>query len=245
MATAFSIFVILLMAAMPIAFIGLIVYLVMRARKGTGDRTKQLQLVANQLGWSLVPKAPYTTIPYANSFNLFTQGTMQRVYNVLSGQRNGAQVMIFDYTFVRNYQRGLRFQTVALVLSNQINLPSFTLRPGGHLKDKLGLTLGHIISFPSHSGFSSQYVLEGKDEQAIRSMFGDSLLSYCEAHPGLSMQGGGGLLFVFREQVAVPPQNISLTIDESLHLFASLASLPAAVPPPLPPPPLPAAMATI
>jgi hypothetical protein len=79
------------------------------------------------------------------------------------------------------------------------------------------------VNFPSHPAFSSQYLLSGNDVPNIQRVFNDSLLSYCESNPGLSIEGGGEQVFIYREEFLVPPQNLAWFVNESLRLFNSFA----------------------
>ena len=119
-------------------------------------------------------------------------------------------MIVFDVTFdpSKYGKRATRQeQTVALLLSNQLNLPAFMLCPST-CKHKLGSIFSNSVNFPSHPAFSNQYLVSGNDVPNIRRVFNDSLLSYCESNPGLSIEAGGGQIFVYREEFLVPPQTL-------------------------------------
>lgn len=220
---------ILVIIAVPLIFIAGIVVLIISARSRSGNRTAQMQAVTNQMRWTFTQQVPYTSIPNASYFHLFTQGNWVRVLNVMSGQVEGAQVIVFDITFDSKYVHRTKphEQTVALFLSNQLSLPAFMLCPS-NWKHKLGSMFSNSVNFPSHPAFSGQYLLSGNDVPNIQRVFNDSLLSYCESNPGLSMEGGGEQVFVYREESLVPPQNLAWFVNESLRVFNSFrpSSLP-------------------
>jgi len=215
---------VLVMIAVPLIFIAGIVLLIVNARSRSGGRTAQMQAVTNQMRWTFTQQIPFTSIPNASCFHLFTQGNWVRVLNVMSGQVEGAQVIVFDITFDSKYVHRTkpREQTVALFLSNQLSLPAFMLCPF-NWKHKLGSVFSNSVNFPSHPAFSSQYLLTGNDAPNIQRIFNDSLLSYCESNPGLSIEAGGEQIFIYREESLVAPQNLPWFVNESLRVFKSFA----------------------
>jgi len=103
----------------------------------------------------------------------------------------------------------------------------------------LGATPSNQITFPNHPKFSSQFILMGADEAAVRRIFTDAVIEYCEMHPVLCMENASGFLVAFRQGVMAPPQSLTFYLDEAntlLRMFASgLSGIPMP-PPPLPPP---------
>src|SRR5258708_16076524 len=178
-----TIIIVLVILAVPFVFIAGIVVLIISARPRSGGRTAQMQAVTNQMRWTFTQQMPYTSIPNASYFHLFTQGNWVRVLNVMSGQIEGAQVIVFDITYDGKYVHRTKphEQTVALFLSNQLSLPAFMLCPS-NWKHKLCSMFSNSANFPSHPAFSSQYLLSGNDVPNIQRVFNDSLLSYCESN---------------------------------------------------------------
>jgi hypothetical protein len=132
------------------------------------------------------------------------------------GEAEGVPVTVFDYNFGRKWVKGqgtLRKQTVAMVQSDKLNLPAFFLRPA-NFRHKLGTVFSASISFPAQAAFSNQYLLSGNDETGVRQLSNDSALSFFEANPGWSTEGGGGQLFIYREDTLMPPQNIPWFVNE-------------------------------
>jgi hypothetical protein len=144
---------------------------------------------------------------------------------------------IFDHQFKRPFLNAYFLHTVVMAASNGVGLPSFVLRTTSFLANS-GVKPSNQITFPSHPKFSSQFVLMGTDEAALRRMFDEAVIEYCEMHPGLCMENANGLLFVFRQGVLAPPQSLAFYLDEAnmlLRMFASgLSGVPMAPPPPPP-----------
>ena len=215
----------LVIISVPLLFIGGIVFLLLRGRKGTAARGTQTQTVANEMGWKYLPQMSWRSIPYATSFHLFAQGSFQRIYHVTYGEAEGVQVTVFNYAFASKWGRNsMRHQTVAMFQSDKFNLPAFFLRPSS-FRHKLGAVFSASISFPTHAAFSNQYLLSGNDETGVRQLFNDSALSFFEANPGWCTEGGGGQLFFYQEDFLVPPQKIPWLVNEALRVLNLIHNL--------------------
>jgi len=229
------------MALIPVAFVAL--YFGLRQA-----RTNKMQAAAAALGWTLVPRPGYASIPYANSFQLFAQAHKRRIANLISGTRGPDQVMIFDYRAELSWFTNRPIvETIVLVISNQATLPTFRLREL-RFNSILGLPLVHPVSFTGRPLFTNTYGLDGEDEATLRRMFDNDMLTYVESNIGLTMEGSGGLLFVYRRGVMIAPENIARRVDEAIFLFHSFASSLSSSVPPFPPgtttavPPLPSSI---
>jgi hypothetical protein len=219
-----------LMAMVPVALIA--TYFGLRRA-----RTNKTRAAVAALGWTLVPRADYKSIPYANSFQIFAQAHQRRIANLISGMRGNDQVMIFDYSAEMSWFTNRPVvETIALVISNQAALPTFRMWEQ-RLSSILGLSPRHPISFTGHPVFTSTYGLDGEDEGALRRMFDNDMLAYLESNIGLNLEGSGGVLVVHRRGVMIPPEGIARAVDEALFLFHTFAAaLRSSAPPSLPPP---------
>ncbi len=197
---------------------GIIVFVVALTaynRKRARERTEHLRAIANFLGWEFGQEAPMHWIPRMEQFGLFNSGHSKRITNIMYGHTRGVKAALFDYTYVTGSgkHQSTHYQSVVYFEPVDLNLPFFSLRPENFLH-KLIAALGYQdIDFGNRPTFSSQYLLRGKDEPAIRSTFDDALLAFYEATPGISTDGGGNQIFIFREGKHTPPDQIRPFID--------------------------------
>ena len=206
---------------------------------GLGRRSK-MKTAAAQLGWTYVKSTPYTSIPAAASLHLFINGSGHRIANVMYGARDGVQMNLFDHQFHRPFHSRVLFAHTVIFTAPAVGLPVFVMRAAQFLHN-LGIKPAAQITFPDHPKFTSEFVLMGQDEAGIRHLFNDAVLEFCEARPGLCLESVGGYLFIFRQGVFAPPQNLGMYFDETktlLGLFAAALSREHIAPPPLPPPTL-------
>jgi carbonic anhydrase len=100
-----------------------------------------------------------------------------------------------------------------------MSLPYFSLR-SERIAHKIWAAFGYQdIDFGNRPGFSREYLLRGPDEQAIRNVFNDGLLSFYEMYLGTCTDGGGNQLFVYRENYRWEPQQIQPLIGLGLGVL--------------------------
>jgi hypothetical protein len=62
------------------------------------------------------------------------------------------------------------------------------------------------------------YHLRGEDEAAIRALFQPPILAALEQHPGLTIEGNGSQLFIFREGDVLDPEKWPAFFDEARQI---------------------------
>lgn len=201
--------------------IALVVLIFVYQRKKEKERTQQMQLTAGQLGWSFTPETTLNMIPGFERFALFNQGHTRKIKNMMYGEANGIKAAVFDYVYITGYGRNRRShaQSVAYLEPGNMSVPYFSLRPERTMH-KIFAAFGYQdIDFGQRPTFSSQYLLRGPDEQAIRQTFNDGLLSLLEANPGTCTDGGGNQLMVYREGYRWQPQEIQPLLGFGLSVL--------------------------
>ena len=118
-------------------------------------------------------------------------------------------------------------QSVICFQSPQLNLPKFQLRPE-HFFDKIGSKLGYQdIDFESHPTaveFSKKYLLRGKDEQTIRALFTDAVLTFFAAHPDkVCVEGSDDQLIWYQPGKIIEPEDIPAFMKEGFEVFRVFA----------------------
>jgi len=209
----------LLPILLGLLFMGAVIVLVIVATiynsKKARERTEYLRGVANLLGWQFGQEAPMNWIPNMGSFGLFNSGHSKSISNVMFGHSNGVKAALFDYTYVTGHgkHRTTHYQSVVYFEPTDLHLPFFSLRPENFMHKFIAALGYQDIDFGNRPTFSSQYLLRGNDEQAIRNAFHDALLAFYEANPGISTDGGGNQIFIFREGRHTPPDQVRAFID--------------------------------
>ena len=232
-----------LLWAIPLVIIGLILVglLILRAQKLSEQRLKKLKDFAEQMGMEFSEKGDSALLESLSAFDLFSKSGV-KITNVLYGDSEQLgygeefEVRILECTQDIG-EDGQVHQTVICFRSPHLSLPDFSMRPE-HVFHKIGSVLGYQdIDFESHptaAEFSKKYLLRGKDEQKIRVLFTDKVLTFFAAHPDVGnghlpfwhwsqhmvcVEGSGDQLILYRDGIRIKPEDIPAFMKEGFEVF--------------------------
>ena len=206
-------FMVVLMGG-TVALVAGVLYTTIRARKA---RTEAMRLVATTMGFSFEEKIPAEAL---GAFPLLEHGRGREGRNVLAGTLAGRPVTICDYRYVISSGKSSHevIQTVVAFTEAQLGLADFELRPENVLH-KLGAVFGYQdIDFDSNEEFSTQYLLRGRDEEAIRRVFNSRVLMLLSSQPDWSVQASAGRLLVFHSAKVAEAASIPAFAADALRL---------------------------
>ena len=192
------------------------------------QRLKKLKDFAEQMGMEFSEKGDSALLESLSAFDLFSQSGV-KITNVLHGDSEQLgygeefEVRIFAYGFARQQQDQHRMQSVICFQSPQLNLPKFQLRPEEWLH-KIGSKLGYQdIDYESHPTaveFSKKYLLRGKDEQKIRALFTDTVLTFFSVdRDKVWLEGSGDQLISYQPGKIIEPEDIPAFMKEGFEVF--------------------------
>jgi hypothetical protein len=183
-------------------------------------RAKEILALAAQLGYQQGDER--VSLETLGGFDLSTQGHGRGVNNLLCIKSNGATVSLFDFSasFGQRKNQRTQIETVLLMQSEKLHLPTFFLHPE-NIGTKIKSALGSMedINFENHPDFSKAYALEGIEDVAIREVFNNSLLDYFAQHRGLSVEGQGGKLLYYRSGKRIQSKEVQSFIEEGLKML--------------------------
>jgi hypothetical protein len=172
-----------------------------------GRRPADVERFAEKRGWRYQSSPSEGFFARLGPFRLFTAGAQQTraLDNLVEWEFSGAILRLFDFSYlVKAGERPSR-QTVLHLEDARLALPAFTLEPEGPLERYLQVFGGPDINFEGHPGFSRKYVLRGDEPAAIYRLFRPELLDFFSRHPGLSVEGNGSRLLIYRKAKTVWP----------------------------------------
>ncbi len=202
----------------PVLFIGFVVWMIIRGMKKAEERRRLLQQAAQMMGWAFMPDGNFAMIPNVASYYLFTLGSAysRKIENMMYGTVDGGRAAIFDYTYVTGSGKNSQSHrlTVAYFQSNKLRLPLFSLRPENVFHKLFGAFGYQDIDFANRPEFSKRYLLRGQDEQNIRNVFSERVLSFYETqNNSFSTDAGGDQLFIYQDDVQLSPENIRPLVE--------------------------------
>jgi hypothetical protein len=184
-------------------------------------RTEALQRIADALNFSFEHKGDELLLAMHNNFDLFSKGRSKKISNVMHGSSGDMEITIMDYKYtVGSGKNSTTYsQTLIVVQSKYLQLPSFTLSPE-NIFHKIGGIFGYKdIDFNSHPKFSKQYLLRGDDEEAIRNTFNDELLEFYEKNKALNTESDYDKFIYYRAAKRLAPKDIQAFIQEGINLY--------------------------
>ena len=186
-----------------------------------GKRAKALQQAAAELNLQYQPKDDGTLLDSLGRFNLFQHGRRKRILNIMMGSYHGTPLKVFDYQYTTGGGRSTHtWSQTVLLFSDKLELPEFILKPE-NLFHRIGKVFGYQdINFEQHPQFSGNYLLQGADEEAVRRCFRENVLSYLDAHRGISLQGEGAELLYFRLGKRPAAAALREFLDNGLEVYA-------------------------
>ncbi|MEO1621329.1 MAG: hypothetical protein AAFU53_09905 [Cyanobacteria bacterium J06632_3] len=173
------------------------------------QRTSTIQSLASAWGFDYRDH-PQAYIPDPVwQLKLFNKGRRRQLKNLIQGQRGNVAISIADYSFVTGSgkHRRTHAQTIAIIQSPHLTLPSFLLTPET-MFHKIGGLFGYDdIDFDSRPTFSARYLLKGTDESSIRQCFQDGVLTFYERQEQVCSEGIGSILLYYKARHKLEPNN--------------------------------------
>jgi hypothetical protein len=185
-----------------------------RARR----RTKRLQQIAQDMRFTFMPQDHGALVSRLSPFSLSSNVMAQKAVNVIEGTVKNVQVVIFDHHYAIETTDGNQTtkQTVICFTSPDWDLPAFGLRPRNFLHTFASYFGLSEVAFDGHRLFAKRYLLQGKEEDAIRDLFREEVLSFFDGHGGLFVEGCDRMLILYRSSQRVEPDNIRAFLQEGL-----------------------------
>ena len=200
--------------------VGVLIASVAHAKRVERQRTEAMRAAAERMGWSFAAQADSTVIPGMERFELFSWGHSRSIRNLSRARRGDRQITLFDYRYVTGGGKSQQTwdQTVVHVRSPRLRLPRFALR-AENLFHKIGGLFGYRdIDLDSDPVFSTDYLLRGEDEAAIRALFGRGVLEFYHRNPRCCTEGAESELFFWRTSHRVAPEDLPSLVDLALSL---------------------------
>nr|MBA3534357.1 hypothetical protein [Ardenticatenales bacterium] len=131
---------------------------------------------------------------------------------------------IFDYEYTEDggESNSTVCQTVLLFESSHLHLPFFSIRGKTFFHWLTGRSGYEVAKFPRHRDrlFPNIYFVERRKGQDIQAIFSLPLLSYCERHRLISIEGEDGCLLFYQPGQRVEPHDLPGFIEQGREVLA-------------------------
>ena len=204
------------------AFIGFLISRAVKRRSYDTERGRQMQDTARSNGFAFQAEAKLEALPFFSGFELF-EGSPVGIENLITGRSGREEIAVFDLVY-RNvggsYGGGTTTsrQTMAAVVSVDLELPQFQLRPEGSIERVLNAVSRVDIDFAERHDFSRKFLLYGNDETAIRQLFDAAKLDFFEQNPVLCVVGSRNTIILYSPRSVAHPGQIGQYVSFATHL---------------------------
>jgi hypothetical protein len=189
-------------------------------------RKEALQQVASEMGYSFAAEDKDFNMQLGASApsEILSKGRSRKAYNILRGQRRDAQTTVFDYKYTTGSGRSSQTHRLTLVqlTLEQAELVPFSVRGRGFF-DKVAAKFGQKeISFESAPEFAKKYLVKGEDEEAVRRLFGPTVMAFFEQQNNLSCEAVENRLLIYRPEKTIKPEDLRTFLDNATQLLELL-----------------------
>ncbi len=189
-------------------------------------RTAAWQRVAADLGLVYVGPGAGLESRFGH-LRLFQQGHSRRTTGGITGDSGDMEITVADYRYTTGHgrTRHTHVQTVCILRRRWLDLPACSLRPQRRLSDFLGrLFGGQDIDFADDPEFSSAYVLQGENEDAVRALFTPERRARFAAQRGKNFHFEAQAdTFLFHTGRRVPPEQTRELMQQAIEMLRVLA----------------------
>jgi len=169
-------------------------------------RRQKLAKAARELGFTYYPKSNYDFHDRFGGFELFQRGGSRRSYDLIEGRKDGADVKLFEYSYVTGSgkNRTTHRRVVCLLsLERGCGFPHTIIRPES-IFDKVASAIGfNDIDFESIE-FSRKYYVKGEDRRFAYDLVHPRMMEYLLKIGIICVETGGRNLLVHPDRKLSP-----------------------------------------
>ena len=193
-------------------------------RPRLSPRQKRLKQLAIDNGWRYTEKADWNT-SYLQNFKFFDSRPIEFKTNLISGEYPNTKIKweSSDITFDEGALLAREvYRTTVEVIYLPYQIPKFVLEQEG-MFDKvfarvLPFSPHQDINFKEYPRFSSKFVLQGDNPEAIEAFLTPELISFLEHEDIYHIESNGEALLVFRSLRVARSKDIEQMVRFSEHL---------------------------
>jgi len=195
--------------------VGSVVVLALLAAQIHERRAKLLRAAADDMGFTFTPSDPALAASF-NDLMLFSGSQTILAVNVLRGEANGLEVLIFDLHYNTRIGNNVQQRRMTLLVfqDRQADWPSFSLRPRRFFHR---LNTGEV-TFEIDEGFKKIYLLQASDTDAVRELFNEDVRHFFMQNTGVAVEGGGQRL-VYCNGRLVSPEGLRPFMEEGFRVL--------------------------
>lgn len=176
-------------------------------------RQRQLKRVAYRNGWDFNIDTDWD-ISHLRMFPFFENKLLHYQSNLTRGKINGQEFQITDVAFAEGAMEASVDKRMTIMIQNlEALLPKFTIQKEVAIDKVLTLAGLPDIDFKAYPEFSSNFLLQGSNETAIRDLFDKELIIFFEMHSIFHIECNGYQLLLFEKTNLAKPHHIEVMTE--------------------------------
>lgn len=171
-------------------------------------RSAAIEAVLKRLSYAPVPRGSAINVQFLSRFWVARNRKAPMIVNHFVMQPKPDEgIHLLDFGSLESGGKYNIFiwQTIGVISNPRLNLPLFVLASQKFSTVVVLPSDVPDIEFEGPRHFKKAYRLQGSDETALRALFGPSLISALEKYPGISVEGHGTHLLIYRRRTRVKP----------------------------------------
>ena len=210
-------------AVVIIIMAAIVVTVIVASEAANKKRREGIAAFASSLSLEYQPTATAESLGIYAPFPLLSKGRSRTVSNAVLADTQDTTARMFDYRYTTGGGKNshTHHHSVVYFKSELLKLPEFTLSPENFFHN-IGRVFGmQDINFDTHPKFSSAFILQGTNEEEIRSFMTDRRLSELENFGHLCIEASMSRCVIYRT-THVQPQDYAQWLEESFKIFSVL-----------------------
>lgn len=187
----------------------------------TRKRSRQFEQAAGELSLLFQAEFPSKYAQELGKYPLFQVGSERRSVNAITADSGDVRLVIFDYHYATGSGKNkTRYkQTVAWVLSRELEMPDFNLSPESWLSRIGDLLTKSDIDFADDAEFSKKFVLTGSDPAAVASFFNPVRRQALLKIKSPRIEAASHAFIFYRPRHRIAPSDVKTLMSEAFLLY--------------------------
>ncbi len=215
-------YIVLFWGGMVLVVVGAIVWGVLAEKK----RREALAKTVEELGLRLASDLEDSDRKMFDAYQLAQQGHSRQASNVIVADSGELRMVLFDYLYKTNSGKNSTTykQSVVLVRSPALRMPEFTISPEGFFHRILAIFGVKDIDFEEDREFSDNFLLQGAQEQEVRSYFNAQRRKQFANHAELLLESRGESFLYYRPRYRWNADGIKQAMEQAFEVYRTLSA---------------------
>lgn len=209
-----------------LVFIVVIVAIIKYAKKMEKERSESIERIAQNMGFQFESNPTVDYLKKYSNFQLFNSGHSKKIRNLMfidgistSAATEKKEIFGYQYRTGNGKHSSTYMFTIVSFRFSEHKFTDFDLRPE-HIFHKIGGVFGYQdIDIDSDPEFSKIYLLQGRNEKAIRNIFTPKICEILVEQKPLCIESRDNTMIFYQQYNRLAPEEIHPFYDEARKIY--------------------------